>query len=96
LRAQILIPPESTLHLQLVVMDKHLLDDELSRQILISPEPKLPLYLVAMDRHLLDDELTPQFMMLQTLDQGNSHSPTITKVKCSCGLKLSDRTILLQ
>jgi hypothetical protein len=69
LPSQILIPPESTLHLQLVVV---------------------------MDKHLLDDELAPTFMMLQTLDQGHSHSPTLTGVKCSGGLQFWARTILLR
>jgi hypothetical protein len=65
---EILIPPESALHLQLVVMGKHLLDNELAAQILMPPESALPLLLVAMDKHLLDDELAAQLMMLQALD----------------------------
>jgi hypothetical protein len=98
LPAQILIPLKSTLHLQLVVMDKHLLDNELTAQILMPPESNFLLHLVAMDKHVLDDESAPQFKMLQTLDhpQGNSHSPTITEVKCSCGLQLRARAILLR
>jgi hypothetical protein len=35
LPGQILIPPEPTMYLQLVVMDKHLLDNELTAQILM-------------------------------------------------------------
>jgi hypothetical protein len=92
-----LIPTESTLHLQLVVMDKHLLDNELTAQILMPPESTLPLHLVVMEKHLLDDGLAVQPMMLQTLDHPQGYrQQTITQVKCSSGLKLRLRIILLR
>jgi hypothetical protein len=91
---QVLMPPESNFPLHLVNMDRHLPDGELAPQVLMPPEFNLPIHLVKMDRHLLDDELESHFMMVLTLDQGNS--PRRTKMNSSDGLKLRTWTILLR
>jgi hypothetical protein len=79
LAAQLMMPPESPLCFQLVVMNNHSVDDELAARLIMPPEFNLILQNADKEAQSVDDAVAAQPLMPYGLgpSQNNSQSPTV-------------------